>query len=181
MNNSIKEVYLLAGHSSNDPGAIGANDRVESVETIKLRNAVASKLTAMGVQVITDNDRDNLRTVLSKIDAGHEDTIIDLHFDAVNSSKATGTSAFIPTRSTIQERVLAGEIVSGMSQIMGIKNRGVLEEIESNRGSLGVMRENGKNILVEVCFISNPNDMAAYDLNFDKIVDYLANVIKKRM
>ena len=43
------------------------------------------------------------------------------------------------------------------------------------------MRENGTNCLLEMCFISNPNDMLAYDSKFDEVVDFIANTIKKRL
>ncbi len=181
MENKTKKVYLLAGHSSSDPGAIGINGRKEADETIKLRNAVAERLKEMKTTVIIDNDRQNLRQVLAAISANEEDLVVDLHFDSASNSNATGTTTFIPDRSSGVERILAAEITTGLSSILGIKNRGVLSELKAHTGSLGVMRENGTNVLVEVCFISNAKDMISYDEKFDHVVEHIATCIKKRM
>lgn len=179
MNNGKKEVYLLAGHSSNDPGAIGVNGRKEADETVKLRNAIKTRLEANGISVIIDDNRDNLRTVLAKIESGEEDIIFDIHFNASENAKATGIESFIPARHTSLEMNTAAQITMGLATLMGLKYRGVKTEIESHRGSLGVMKEKGTTILLEMCFISNPADMGIYDSKFNEIASFIANVLTK--
>ena len=63
---------------------------------------------------------------------------------------------------------------------LGIKKRrsdGTLTEAETPRKSLGLMRENGIELIVEVCFITNPKDMAAFDKNFEALCYGYASII----
>jgi N-acetylmuramoyl-L-alanine amidase len=179
MSNGKKEVYLIAGHSSGDPGAIGVNSRKEADETIKVRNAVKKLLTDAGVSVIIDNDRKRLADVLKDIVSGEEDIVCDIHFNASENAKATGIEVLIPGRHTNKERSLALLIAMGIRKAtnLALRSGGVKTELESHRGSLGIMRELGTNVLIELCFISNENDMKAYDTNFDQVVQNIASAI----
>ena len=66
-----------------------------------------------------------------------------------------------------------------MVKATGLRSRGIKREGETPRKRLGVMRESGAVCLLEVCFISNPSDMAAYDAAIDMIAQNLALVLMR--
>ena len=70
-------------------------------------------------------------------------------------------------------------MVDTTSSILGIKNRGVISEDQSARGKLGLMREQGIVALLEIGFISNPNDLAAYQKNKYKLAAAIADILIK--
>ena len=180
----MKTVYLLAGHSMSDPGAIGVGGRKEADETIKLRNAIAEILKEDGVVVVIDNDRNNLAQVLKAIESTEDDIVFDIHFNSNENGAANGVECFVPNRYTSKEMTLARNIATNLSRIAPFKLRGlagVTTELNSHRGSLGVMRENGTNVLLEVCFISNQSDMNKYDAAFNEIAEVIATNIKSSL
>jgi len=174
-------IYVFAGHVSDktdpdhDPGAAG-NGYVEADLTTILRNKVAGILRASGASVTVDSDGDSLKAVLDKTASTEKDVIFDIHWNAATPA-ATGTEIFIPDRHTDLEKKFAKKIVDAISSIMGIKNRGVKTEAQSARKRLGVMRPNGINMLLEVCFISNKSDMERYLSNIDLVAKAIANVL----
>jgi len=169
-------IYLSAGHNPKglkpDPGAIG-NGFKEANLTAQLRDLIIAECKALNVVVQSDSDSDNLVTVLQKINSNETDVVCDLHFNAGTAS-ATGIEVLIPTRFTIQEQEIARKLTVILSSVLKIKNRGVKTEGDSQHGTLGIMREKGINILIEVCFISNSNDMNSYVININKVAKEIA-------
>ena len=70
-------------------------------------------------------------------------------------------------------------MVDSTSKILKIKNRGVITESQSNRGSLGLMREHGTVALLELFFISNKNDRKSFFDNKEKLADAYVDIIYK--
>jgi LysM repeat protein len=56
-------------------------------------------------------------------------------------------------------------------------NKGVRTEIESHHGKLGWMRMNCNNLLLEVCFISNNEDMESYQKNKEVLAKRIAQFL----
>jgi N-acetylmuramoyl-L-alanine amidase len=166
--------YVLAGHSLTDPGAV-ANGLKEADLARELRNLTVNHLPLGSFKV--DDDRDNLATVISKIKSKDTDIICDIHFNAATPA-ATGVEVIVPLRATPKELALAKDVADKFSKIMGIKNRGVKDESKTARGRLGIMAVNGVNVLIEVCFITNPNDVKAYQDNKEALALSLANSLK---
>ena len=71
------------------------------------------------------------------------------------------------------------ELVNAVSNILKIKNRGLITEKQSARGRLGLMREQGTVCLLELCFISNKEDMARYELCKHELAEVIANIVYK--
>lgn len=172
-------IYLLAGHTASkdspnyDPGAV-SNGVSEADLTRELRDLVFTKINPSLIRV--DDDRDSLKTVIQKIHSIDTDIICDLHFNAA-SPQATGVEVIVPFRSTQAEMALADKISLTFAAIMGIKNRGVKDETQTARGRLGIMQPKGINILIEVCFISNVNDLHSYQTNKIKLSESLAKIL----
>ena len=167
-------IFLLAGHHLRDSGAV-ANGRSENKETISLRNLIKSFIPT---EIVVDDDSDSLATVLQKIQTGNGSVVLDLHFNAA-SSTASGCEVLIGDDAEQNDIDLATDILAALVKNLGIKNRGIKKESETPRKRLGMMRESGAVCLAEVCFISNKNDMAAYDKAFDSLARDIATVLVK--
>jgi N-acetylmuramoyl-L-alanine amidase len=173
-----KKIYPLAGHSNTDPGAI-ANGYREADLTKELRNIIVNELKKRNyLKFQIDDDKDGLSTVLKKINPGKKDILLDIHFNSA-SPTATGTEVFISNYAGDTSKNFAKELVDGTSKIIGITNRGVKPESLSARKRLAVLNKNGAAALIEVCFITNANDMAKYQANKIKLAAFIAELLIK--
>jgi N-acetylmuramoyl-L-alanine amidase len=159
-------IFVSAGHNPGgvkpDPGAIG-NGKREADLTLEFRNLVTAELHKQGAKFITDNDNERLGEYLSRIKTGTGSVVLEFHFDAAANAKATGTTVLIGGDADKNDKDFAKELAEATAAILGIKNRGVISETESHRGRLGLMKEEGILALLEICFISNPSDLSAYE------------------
>lgn len=174
-------IFLTAGHHNKDSGAVG-NGFVESKEAIRVRNKVTELLRTKGVEVWNDNDNWTLQTVINEISKAskHTDIICDIHFNA-GQEKATGSEVFVPEYAIKSELLLAAELSKVIAETLGIKNRMVKRERDSQHKRLGMMRPNGINVLIEVAFISNKADMNAYNDKFDLLCENIAKTLLKHL
>jgi len=178
-------IFDSAGHNekgkvnAEDPGASGCGYN-ENDLTIEMRNLTNNYIRSKypNVKLIEDKDDETLREYLKRIEPGTASVVHEYHFNAFNA-KASGVEVIVPDNPTKDERNAAKEICDAYSRIMGIPNRGVRTESESKRGRLGLMREEGINLLTEVCFIDNKIDMDAYQLNKQKLAEVTADILVK--
>lgn len=170
-------IFLTAGHHRKDAGAV-YNGRKEADETIRLRNAIAELLTKKGISIRKDADEWDLNRTITEISqlSNPRDIICDLHFNAGGSS-ATGCEVYVADNANIDELNLAKAMVNTIASTLVIRNRGVKKERDSQHNRLGMMRPSGRNVLIEVCFISNSHDMQQYDAFFDLLVEEIAGVL----
>ncbi len=173
-------IYICAGHTNKkgktyDPGAHG-NGYKESELTVELRDLIVDRLKALGAQVKTDNDSHNLSQTIFYAGTGPYDIVFDIHFNAATPA-ATGTECFIPVPASKREERFGKEICDLIHETLGINNRGVKPENKSQHARLGMMRPLGENVLCEVCFISNADDMAKYQANKTKLAARMAEII----
>lgn len=159
-------IFVSAGHNPGgvkpDPGAIG-NGKREADLTLEFRNLVLDELKNKNIPFISDNDTERLGEYLKRINTGNASVVLEFHFDAAASPNATGTTVLIGSDSDEHDKAFAKELVEAAASILMIKNRGVISEAESHRGRLGLMKEEGILALLEICFISNPSDLSAYE------------------
>jgi N-acetylmuramoyl-L-alanine amidase len=186
-----KTLFLTAGHSilnGKGTGAHGIDGFDEAIEARKFVNAViAHQKKWYHRDTLTDNDTDSLSTVINKqvhIVNGSF-VCVEVHFNA-GPSAASGTESYIPKGYTQEELTLAQELSSVTSEILGIKLRsgvlktaGVKLENESQHSGLGILNKPYKatNILTEVCFITNPKDVAGYHKNFWRLVQAYSDIL----
>lgn len=169
--------YVSAGHHLKDPGAV-ANGLQENKLTIRVRDRVVSILKGWGLRVITDNDSETLAQYLARIQPGEGSVVVEFHFDAAAKTTATGSSAFYADNASENSKSFAHDLAIDSSSALGIANRGALSESQSHRGRLGLVHEPGITALLEVGFISNPEDMAKFDTNFEKLCQKIAETIR---
>lgn len=179
-------IYLIAGHTIIDgkgTGAFGVTGFDEAVEAAKLRDDITKVLRAKGVAVTNDVDTTPLGklTMWLKSLVKKNDKVIDIHFNAGPPS-ATGTEVLIDDTPTGEEIVFARNIAKTVSRVLGIRMRGnvgVKNESESQHSSLAIISvpSAAVNVLIEVCFCSNHNDVSLYRRNYTLLVEALAEVI----
>ena len=175
-------LYISAGHNPNgiktDSGAVG-NGKRECDLTVEFRNLVLDQLKAKVALYISDNDSETLGQYLKRAETGNGSVVLEFHFDASANSKATGATALVGVDADDNDKAFARDILYATVSTFGIKNRGVLSEADSHRGRLGLMREKGIVALLELCFISNPDDLKAYDLHKTELAGKIADILIK--
>ncbi|MGQ0738638.1 MAG: N-acetylmuramoyl-L-alanine amidase [Bacteroidota bacterium] len=175
--------YLSAGHcnvagSNYDPGAV-YNNRKEADETVRVRDRVIQLIKERGYSdIIQDLNTENRNQYFNRIKTGDGSTVVEFHFNA-GGPTATGTEVLIEVDADRLDRAFAKELVDATAMGLGIRNRGVKSEADTPHKRLGLMKETGIVALIEVCFISNKDDMAAYDLAFETLCRYYADIIIK--
>lgn len=171
-------IYLSAGHSNSDPGAV-SNGFKESDLTKQLRDTILPHLQARDARVIKDLDSESLKQYIDRIKPGTGSILCDLHFNA-GPPTANGIEVLVSNDAKNTERELAMEICAAGSKICGLRNRGVKTESQSARGKLGLLHTAaGISVLVEVCFISNRDDLGKYLDNINPFAAEIARLLVK--
>jgi N-acetylmuramoyl-L-alanine amidase len=151
---------VTAGHGGSDPGAVAADGTTEAALMVQLRDIVAHKLRAAGHKVRTDGDwRKNLPLPYALTLVPGSKVAIELHTNAFTNPQATG----VETVALPKDRELAREISRRIAHVLGLPVRGAggwIDQSQTARGRLGFVRAGG--LVVEVFFLSNPNDFARY-------------------
>jgi N-acetylmuramoyl-L-alanine amidase len=189
---SKRKIFLLAGHHLDESGrGTGAhgNGYDEAELAIELRDAVTREILTIDPTREVHNDTSDYepnRTVLQKLKGlfAKNDLLVDLHWNAFTNPRATGVEVFVPEHPSTIELTLASQIAQMLASQMGLPLRGetrgikgVKVESQSQHPRLLVMRPNCENILIEMCFITNAGDMAAYQRRKDDIVKKLAQIL----
>ncbi|RYU93584.1 N-acetylmuramoyl-L-alanine amidase [Emticicia agri] len=174
-------LFLTAGHHKKDAGAT-YNGRKEADETVRLRNAIARLLTDKGLKVWTDADDWDLNRTINEITkrSKPDDIICDLHFNA-GAATASGCEVFVADNANAAELNLATELVNTIASTLLIRNRGVKKEHDSQHKRLGMMRPAGRNVLIEICFLSNNYDRQQYDTFFGLLAEGIARVLAQKI
>jgi N-acetylmuramoyl-L-alanine amidase len=174
--------FISAGHNPKgikvDPGAV-ANGLTEANLAVEFRNLVVTELLKRKVKVITDRDDERLGAYLKRIQTGSGSVVLEFHFDAAASDKATGTTSLIGHDADRLDKAFGKELVYTTSSVLGIKNRGCISERDSHRGSLGLMREQGIVALLELCFITNIEDLVKYDAHRKELAIEIAKIVQR--
>jgi N-acetylmuramoyl-L-alanine amidase len=178
-----KPIYISAGHSNTDPGAIATHDGVEYHEATlvtNFRNKLAEYLkTKDGLSVFTDGtgnlnkDRNIAIAEAKKVNGPR----FDFHMNASENVTAHGTEVI----SNPSKKKIAQEIAQVICETLGNTPRGTagwIDQSQSKRGKLAWINSLD-GILIELCFISNKTELQRFFQNEDKLVkalgDYLYN------
>ena len=169
-----KPIVLTAGHSDFDPGAVG-NGQTEASIARELRNIVASKLRGMGERVITDGEPASnkpLRNAIALIPQGR--VAVELHCNAAANPAAGGVECI----SLPKDKVLSQRLSRAVARVLELRVRGDggwIDQGQSARGRLGYVNAGG--LILEVFFISNPDEMAIYQARKWLVAQAIADVL----
>lgn len=151
---------VTAGHGAGDPGAVAKTGETEAALMTELRDIVADKLRQAGHTVKTDGARwQNLPLVHALTLVPGSDVAIELHTNAVENPAARGVEVI----SQPAQKEMARTIARRIAHTLEIPVRGAggwIDQSQSARGRLGYVRAGG--LVVEVFFISNPEELAKY-------------------
>lgn len=151
------KLIIIAGHWDNDPGAV-ANNSKEADLTKELRRLIVEAIRQQdsSVEVFIDDDKDNLNTVISKVNkvANENDILLDIHYNSA-SPTAKGVECFVKTNASKKSIKIASEINEVISSITGTPNRGVKLESATRHKRLGILHSKADSVLLEFEFISN--------------------------
>lgn len=86
-----------------------------------------------------------------------------LHCDANDDETATGTSVWVNRGASVARKAEAERLGKAVAAAMGIRWRGVSEK------DFAVLSGKQPDMLLELFFISNPNDLKAFDANVLKV------------
>ena len=182
------KIYIDQGHNPVNPnaGAEGNGLREQDI-VFRIGIALASLLRAdpnfevrlsrpsESTQLGTSN-ASSLRERVSDANSWGADYFISLHTNASSSSSASGTEGYAYATG-IPAFSLGEDILEGISSATGLRNRGM-----KARPSLYVLRRTAMPaVLIELGFISNPNDAALMNGQpelfargiYNGIIDYL--------
>lgn len=173
--NKSRSVFVSAGHGGSDPGAV-ANGRVEADIATEFRNIVAFYLARRGVEHELDGDGPinlPLRDAV-KLASAHA-IAVEFHCNAAASSAATG----VETLSGPNDMALGVRICAAIADTLVLRNRGAKPENAGQHHRLAFVQAGG--IIVELFFITNADDLEAYDarkwLAGRAVAEVLANAI----
>lgn len=169
----MKRIFISAGHDSKDPGAV-ANGRQEAAIALEFRDMVAHYLGAAGAAFAMDGAKGQnlpLREAVKLIRPG--DVAVEFHLNAAASPEATG----VETLSADREKKLGAELCETIASTLKIRNRGAKGEASGQHSRLAFVQAGG--IIVELFFLTNKADLAAYDASKWVLAKNVAAVLLK--
>lgn len=157
-----KHVIVNAGHWEKDPGS-SAQGFVERDEVQKIRDELIPLLKEAGFVVSEIPDNLSLADSIKKVNEVApklDDALaIDIHLDFASNTARTGTTGFYGVSGL--SRQIAGTISKNVEEVLGVPDNGAKPDTETYVGELGWIRKTTCwATLIEVCFISNKEDMA---------------------
>ena len=178
-------ITIHAGHNPRGKIACGASDYIdESTQSRWFTRAVARELKKLGVTVynVTENNgasqRDVLEKICEKANSHQRDLDISIHFNAAkhevaSDGKTYGTECWVISKSTTTA-LWARDICAAISRY-GFKNRGVKE----TKNLYVLNHTSARCILIEVCFVTDPDDAKIWMNHRKAIARELAVTISK--
>lgn len=170
----MKSLFVAAGHNANAPGAC-ANGYQEATLALKMRDRIKSYLTIAGIDCVTDGDVGvNLNLTTSIALCKQHDIAVEIHFNAA-APTAHGVEALCKPHL----KVLAQDLCGAVYRTTGIIMRGDFGWKATDSGQharLGFCEANG--IILEVCFITNKDDIKRYVENKEATALAIAKVLQ---
>lgn len=171
----INGIFLGAGHSNYQPGAVYAGYTEQSIVT-DYRDKLCSLLRARAVFVIADgrNGENFSLSTSIKLANSVDGPRIEFHVNA-GAPAATGVEAF----SLPKNRRLAQDLTSVVASSLGLTKRGRngwKSDTEGAHSRLGFCRDAG-GVVLELFFLSNPYDLDKYLAHKGKLLLSMADFL----
>ncbi len=157
-------ILLIAGHGQGDPGAVG-NGHKEAECTRHFTELLAKHL-GWGLDVEVYDTKQDLIQTRNYASLMSYDQIIEIHFNAASNPEAKGCEVLIS-----QDRK-ANNVDNACLGALGkyFTNRGIKLRDKEGLGNMRQFQAMGIDYrLLELCFISNANDMKVYFENAENI------------
>lgn len=171
----MKTVLISAGHSDSDPGAVSGTYKEATLARL-MRDRIYHCLQTMKIPVIRDgseNQNESLNQAIAL--CKQADIAVEIHFNA-GPATAHGVEALAKP----QHKKLCQDLCKAIHVTTGITLRGDAGYKPDNSGQhhrLGFCEAGG--LILEVCFISSREDMAAYVPKKLIVADALSGVLAR--
>jgi N-acetylmuramoyl-L-alanine amidase len=175
----LRHIVILPGHGGADPGAV-ANGYQEAELAKELGTEVYNVLKHMepaqpvSYLAISQGLPQKIQMLNSKYAA--EDVVLNIHFNAA-TPVAKGVEAYVHDETSAENRALATHLVQYIATNLRSANRGVKSERQSQHSRLGILHTKPRVILLEVCFITNKDEISEYHNKQGRIAHLIANTL----
>lgn len=168
------KILLIPGHGDGDCGAVG-NGYYEADLTREVATLLKAELSGFADVDIADTNKNWYKHIIQQKNSFNfkpYDYVFEIHFNSHAKKSANGTEIYI-TRAEKSHGVETN-VVNGISNI-GFTNRGV----KANNFDLiyHIKKQGVSSALLEVCFITNDNDIKLYQTKKNEIIKAIANGI----
>lgn len=168
----MKKFVISSGHGKIVGGAVGfINERAEAVKVVDRVYAIlTNSYNGRGYRYhesTAQNQSQNLANIVGYHNSKDRELDVSVHFNSASAS-ATGTECLY-----YDAKSLSAKMSAAMAKALDIRDRGPKERTE-----LYFLRNTTKPaILLEVCFVSNKDDVAKYKANFERLCQAIAKTI----
>ena len=167
-----KTLMISAGHSHSDPGAVG-NGYTEADIALEFRDLVADELRKRGAVFSKDGERgQNLPLRTAALLASKTDIAVEFHCNAFSSPSATG----VETLSSPEHFRFGERLCQAVAKTLEINNRGAKAANSGQHSRLAFIAQ-GNGVILELFFITNPRDVAAYQARKERLAAAVAAVL----
>jgi hypothetical protein len=170
----MKTIVLDPGHGGTDPGAVNGA-RYEKNDDLRLALAVRDRLQAAGQRVIMTRAADiyvPLATRSAIANDNNADYFLSIHRNASENPAIRGAAAYVQNGTLAQNGSCARALLDRIVPAGHFRDIGIIQE------NFAVLRNTRAPAqLQEVGFISNAEDNALFDQNFNAIADGIARGI----
>ena len=168
-------VTITAGHGAGDPGAVNGQITEAEIAT-DMRNIIKFYLDREGITVRTDgtgNTNQSLKEAIKLIKGSK--LAVEIHCNSFYLPTARGVEALAQRK----DKAISQKLCKAVSDVMGIPVRGseggFKSEGSGQHSRLGYVRNGG--IILELFFLSNPQELATYQAKKWLIAREIAKVI----
>lgn len=190
---SQRRLFLSAGHSTTagrDRGAVSLDGKhIEGLIVAEFRTLVFDILMKhYKYRASVDSNDSILSQTINTFKSWITPRciVLEFHLNAASNPRAAGIETFVPNSPSAFELSLARELSEAIASETRFPLRrgrlpqaGVKTESESARGSLGWFRMNGENILMELFFVTNPEEVAVWEKQKHQAAKRVADVLWK--
>lgn len=160
-------IFISAGHgglefTGSDPGVITAGT-TEAQEMMLLRDQVIQELRSRGFQVLSVPDELSLGDTLGWINGRAQlgDVALELHANASSNPSSRGATAYYITNNPDRKAHADLLLLALLRRLPQLPNLGPKPDTSTGTGRLAFCRDAiVPSLLIEVCFLSNPDDRA---------------------
>lgn len=165
-----KTLFISAGHSMTDSGA-AANGVTEADIVTEFRDLVSEQLKGVVHYAMDGQLGENLPLRQAAAMAAGHDVAVEFHCNAATPA-ATGCE----TLSRADAYPLAQRLLGALTSVLGINDRGTKPEDSGQHSRLAFVSDGG-GIIVELFFLTNTSDLAAYQAHKDELAAMVADVL----
>jgi N-acetylmuramoyl-L-alanine amidase len=162
-------IAVKVGHNVKAQGAVRKDGISEWIWNCELADMIRQHDPDSVRVFLREPGAGGVRKAYAAVDAWNADVSIELHFNSVGSSQATGTETL--SSGSKGSLALAEKVQEAMVGVLGLRDRGILIRTPwgktklERRGSTSLHAGKAPAVLIEPYFGSNPGDCATADRN----------------